>query len=147
MINVFHVSGQWFQYCGLLNIHHTKNVSTLYKCPNTQTDLGVFSSTCDADGLLSRPLFVRLSRPLSDEKRPLLRCLYVRDSERLLSVASSLEQILTDTHITIIELQNISFFFFLINSDRLTEVYFPHERQSLQSAFHFQMIKTFSRLL
>ena len=112
MINVFHVSGQWFQYCGLLNIHHTKNVSTLYKCPNTQTDLGVFSSTCDADGLLSRPLFVRLSRPLSDEKRPLLRCLYVRDSERLLSVASSLEQILTDTHITIIELQNISFFFF-----------------------------------
>ncbi len=35
----------------------------------------VFSSTCDAEGLLSRPLFVRLSRPLSEEKRPLLRCL------------------------------------------------------------------------
>lgn len=31
--------------------------------------------TCDTEGLFSRPLLVRLSRPLSDEKRPFLRCL------------------------------------------------------------------------
>lgn len=49
--------------------------------------------TCDADGLFSRPLLVRLSRPLSEEKRPFFRCLQVWDNERLLSVASSLEQI------------------------------------------------------
>lgn len=30
--------------------------------------------TFDAEGRFSRPLFVRLSRPLREEKRPLLRC-------------------------------------------------------------------------
>lgn len=61
--------------------HHIREIATgnilvpiLYK---SEQDLRVcvFSSTCDAEGLLSRPLFVRLSRPLSEEKRPLLRCL------------------------------------------------------------------------
>lgn len=49
--------------------------------------------TCPADGLLSRSLLVRLSRPLREEKRPfLLHDLWLRDTERLLRVASSLEQ-------------------------------------------------------
>lgn len=50
--------------------------------------------TCSVDGLLSRPFLVKLSRPLREEKRPLLlRDLWLRDTERRLSVASSLEQI------------------------------------------------------
>ena len=49
--------------------------------------------TWDADGLFSLPLRVRLSRPLREENRPLFRCLQVWDRERLLSVASSREQI------------------------------------------------------
>lgn len=56
-------------------------------------DSSVCVRTCDTEGLFSRPLLARLSRPLSEENRPFFRCLQVRDSERLLSVASSLEQI------------------------------------------------------
>lgn len=55
--------------------------------------LCVINGTCDTEGLLSRPLFVRLSRPFREEKRPFFRCLQVRDKERLLTAASSLEQI------------------------------------------------------
>lgn len=49
--------------------------------------------TLDAEGRFSRPLLVSWSRPLREEKRPFLRRRWARDSERLLSVASSLEQI------------------------------------------------------
>ena len=53
--------------------------------------------TWDTEGLLSRPLRVRLSRPFRDEKRPRLRCRDASVTELLLrrrrSVASSLEQI------------------------------------------------------
>lgn len=37
-----------------------------------ETYVGV--RTCDTEGLFSRPLLVRLSRPFSDENRPFFRC-------------------------------------------------------------------------